>query len=117
MVLSSAAACYRGAVRPFMDLFGASGTVYRFRLAQPDALPTAAGNFVCVAAAQGGDRIVGCGVTANLATAASAWKAAADQEGATHLFIRLNVVGQLRMDEHDDLVSALHPPLVVSDLG
>ncbi|WP_374575990.1 hypothetical protein [Phenylobacterium sp.] len=104
------------AVQPIMDLRGASGAIYRFRLAQPDALPNAAGNFVCLVAAQDGDRVVTCGATTSLATAAAAWKAAA-RDGATHLFIRLNVARQVRTVEHDDLVSALSPARVISDPG
>ena len=100
---------------PFIDLRGASGAVYRFRLAQPDNPPNAAGNFVCVAEGPDGHRVVCCGAITSLAGASSAWREAVHQEGATRLYVRLNVVSHIRMNEHSDLVSELRPPLVISD--
>lgn len=99
----------------FIDLRGASGDVYRYRLAQTNTLPATAGNFVYVAPPLEAGRVVCCGATRNLAKAAEAAADAVKQHGATHLYVRLNVMSRARRREHDDLVSALQPPLVVSD--
>ncbi len=106
---------YRTQVTSFIDLNGASGVVYRFRLAQPEALPDAAGNFVWIAEPPPTGRVICCGTTRNLIKAAETWADAVKQEGATHLYVRLNVASSARTSEHDDLVASLHPPLVVVD--
>lgn len=108
---------YRTPVTAFIDLHGASGAVYRFRQAPLGPLPAAAGNFVYVAARAQAGRIACCGTTTNLATSAKAWADAAKQEGGVHLYVRLNVASRARAIEHDDLVAALHPPLIATDPG
>lgn len=106
---------YRLPVASFIDLHGASGVIYRFRLAELENLPASAGNFVCTADASQDGRVVCCGTTTNLVTAAKAWANAVKQEGAAQLYVRLNVASRARASEHDDLVAAFHPPLVVAD--
>ncbi len=99
----------------FIDLQGASATVYRFRLAHPDELPASAGNFICMADTPQGDRVVCCGIARRLTDAGRAWTRAVKQHGADRLYVRLNVRAAVREHEHGDLVSALQPPLVVSE--
>lgn len=87
----------------FIDISGASGANYRFRL-WPDGtahLPVA-GNFVVVLG--GPDRVLVIGMTNDLSQARSATKAA----GETHVYTRLNVARATREAEHADLV-AHHP--------
>jgi hypothetical protein len=102
-------------VPPFIDLRGASGAVYRFRLAPLSTLPPSAGNFVCVAGEAPQLHVVACGATLVLERAANVWAQAVNQHGATGLYVRLNIAASTRASEHHDLVSALDPPLVAVD--
>jgi hypothetical protein len=104
-------------VKPFIDLVGASGAVYRFRAVQ-DAreLPASAGNFVCVRADGASDQVVCCGTARSLARAAEAWRTAAENGQTPDLYIRLNVSRSQREAEHQDLVAVLAAALVVSDV-
>lgn len=102
-------------MKPFLDLTGASGSVYRFRLAaDPSALPATAGNFVWVRDAKEGSEIVCLGTARTLMRAAAARQAAQWRE-ATDLYLRLNVSRETRDGEHEDIVAAVRPPLVLHD--
>ncbi len=94
-----------------IDLRGASGAVYRFRLADDaGAKTTISGNFVYVRATDGDPEILYIGQTDNLMMGVSArWPEAVSAHGATHLFTRLNVAGAARGAELQDLLEALHP--------
>lgn len=102
-------------VKPFLDLVGASGSVYRFRLFNAESeLPATAGNFVCVRARPEGHEIVCCGTTRSLLRAGSAWKVAG-RRAETELYLRLNVSRAARDGEHEDIVAAAQPMLVLAD--
>ncbi len=94
-----------------IDLRGASGAVYRFRLADDgSAKTTISGNFVYVRATDGDPVVLFLGQTDNLMLGVSVrWPEAVSDHGATHLFTRLNVAGAARGAELEDLLAALHP--------
>jgi hypothetical protein len=101
-------------MQDFIDLTGASGTPYRFRI-WPDGaahLPIA-GNYVVVGASAKGVAVLLVGATNDL-TQARAERARVARRGATYLFTRLNVARAQRAAEHEDLVAA-YPSAVVSD--
>jgi hypothetical protein len=94
-------------MREFLDLQGASGAQYRFRLStvgfQP---PCTAGNYVFVREEAQGFTVLGVGESNDLATLAVDWPAAR-RRGATHVFTRLNVSRATREAEHQDLAGRL----------
>jgi hypothetical protein len=99
-------------MQDFIDLQGASGATYRFRLWREGAshLPIA-GNYVFVREDQKKPVVVLAGTSLDLSTCrADAGKATA--RGATHLYTRLNVARALRTAEHQDLVAHHKPELV-----
>ncbi|MET0294080.1 MAG: hypothetical protein ABW042_03615 [Phenylobacterium sp.] len=88
----------------FIDIYGASGTAYRFRRwSTSEAHPPMAGNFALVAEQSG--KVVAVGVTDDLSGAVRELETIAP---GTTLFTRLNVARRLREAEHTDL-TALHP--------
>jgi hypothetical protein len=93
-------------VRAFLDLQGASGATYRYRLA-PDGdvgLPTA-GNYVCVRE-QGEDfGLLASGTTFDLSSATADWRRAVAQHGPAQLFVRLNVSASVREAEEQDIAA------------
>jgi hypothetical protein len=94
-----------------IDLCGASGTIYRYRIANP-VRPNIAGsgNFVYVRDEDGAAQVVFAGETDSLALdSLLRWDEAVRQHGATHLFMRLNVSGATRACELSDLLPALDP--------
>lgn len=96
-------------MREFIDLTGASGANYRFRLWQQGAPHSPmAGNYVFVKADAEGDgySIVQAGVSDDLSTVRSVFEKAA-KRGATHVFTRLNVSRAVRTAEHEDISAAL----------
>jgi hypothetical protein len=104
-------------MNPVLDLTGASGAVYRFRLVGDlNDLPVMAGNFVCVRG-DGGGEIVCCGTARSLVQARGVWAAAVKEHKADQLYVRLNVSRSLREAEHEDIVQAARPPLVLTDIG
>jgi hypothetical protein len=99
-------------MQDFIDLKGASGAEYRFRLwPEGAAHPPIAGNFVFVKAESEGLTVVLVGVTNDLSLARSA-AAKAAKRGGTHVFTRLNVARALRSAEHADLVAGYKGALV-----
>ena len=91
----------------YIDLQGASGAVYRYKLAEDgDPRTTIAGNFVYVDAA---GHVVYAGEANNLHSAGTRWSEAVARHKATHLYTRLNVSGASRTEEFKDLVEALNP--------
>ncbi|HEY2661083.1 MAG TPA: hypothetical protein VGI79_15285 [Caulobacteraceae bacterium] len=105
-------------MKPFIDIPGASGSVYRFqRIGGPARLPATAGNFIFMRSGPDGDEVVCCGMARSLMLADAAWKSAVEQHQATSIFIRLNISRLIRTAEHDDLVAKQKPILVVTDPG
>jgi hypothetical protein len=104
-------------VKPFLDIKGASGTTYRFRLVGDlAALPAGAGNLLLVRHAAGRSHVVGCASCRSLAHSRDDWVRARGQAGADSLYIRLNVSSAVRKAEHEDLVAACQPLLVAAEV-
>ncbi|WP_297510080.1 hypothetical protein [uncultured Caulobacter sp.] len=100
-------------MKPYIELKGASGAVYRYKLAENgDPGTTIAGNYVYVDAR--GD-VVYAGEANNLIDAKSRWADARARHGATWLYTRLNVSGASRADEYSDIVIALQPVMNQAD--
>lgn len=92
-------------MRDFIDLEGASGAAYRFRLWPDDASHQAiAGNYVCVRADGADFEVVSVGETLDLSDLR---KALPEQvrEATTHVYTRLNVARAIRCAEYDDLMA------------
>ena len=94
-------------MKPYIDLQGASGAVYRYKLAEDrDPRTTIAGNFVFVDAA---GTSVYAGEANNLHGAANRFPEASLKHKAEYLYTRLNVSGASRSDELQDIVAAVRP--------
>jgi hypothetical protein len=94
-------------VKPYIDLQGASGAVYRYKLAEDrDPRTTIAGNFIFVDAA---GSVIYAGEANNLHGAGNRFSEAAQKHKAEHLYTRLNVSGVSRSDELQDILTALNP--------
>ena len=92
-------------MKDFIDLEGASGAKYRFRL-WPDGTPhlPTGGNFVYVRQEQRGFTVLVVGESNDLSQARAQWPEAV-RRGATHAFTRLNVSRAVRTAEHQDLAA------------
>ena len=96
-------------MKDFIDLQGASGAAYRFRLWADGAdHQPIAGNYVCVQAEGGEARIVSVGETLDLSAVREALPKRL-REATTHIYTRLNVARAIRCAEHEDLM-ARHAP-------
>ncbi len=96
-------------MKPYIDLQGASGAVYRYKLAEDrDPRTTIAGNFVFVDAV---GNVVYAGEANNLHGAGNRFPEAAQKHRAEFLYTRLNVSGASRSDELQDIVAALKPTM------
>jgi hypothetical protein len=94
-------------VKLYIDLQGASGAVYRYKLAEDgDPRTTIAGNFIYVDAA---GHVIYAGEANNLHSAGTRWSEAVSRHKATHLYTRLNVSGASRTEEFNDIVATLNP--------
>jgi hypothetical protein len=101
-------------MREFVDLRGASGTLYRFRLwPEGGAHPPIAGNYIVLREEASGLKILLAGVTSDLSQAAAESRKALAKDPAARLYTRLNVARALRSSEHEDIV-AEHRPVTVS---
>ena len=100
----AAAQTWRTLMREIIDLKGASGATYRFRLWAVGAshLPMA-GNYAFVREQTGGFAVLAAGAIDDLSHTRSTHGAAAGKAGATHLFTRLNVSRAVRMAEAADI--------------
>ena len=96
-------------MRDFIDLQGASGAAYRFRLwpAGADHLPIA-GNYVCVRADGDDFEIVSIGETLDLSGLRDSLPRKV-REATTHVYTRLNVARAIRCAEHEDLMARYRP--------
>jgi hypothetical protein len=94
----------------FLDLTGASGAAYRFRIWPPGAphLPMA-GNYACVREERDGYSIVLLGESLDLSQVRDKLPKKA-RETTTHIYTRLNVARAIRCAEHDDLKAHLAAP-------
>ncbi len=103
---------YDRPVKEHLDLQGASGATYRFRLiGDPDELPATSGNFAYVRWRGPTPQVACCGAVNSLTSANRLWDEAVRVHGAQGLYIRLNVARALREEEHADLVEKLRPPM------
>jgi hypothetical protein len=103
-------------VQDLIDLQGASGATYRFRLiADPAELPATSGNFVYVRWRGSAAQVFCCGAVNSLGAARRLWDEAVRAYGATSLYVRLNVARAVRDQEHADLVGKYRPPMAVLD--
>lgn len=95
-----------------LDLQGASGATYRFRLvADPAGLPATSGNFVYVRWRGAAAQVACCGAVHTLASANRFWDEAVRAHKVEGLYIRLNVARAVRDQEHEDLMAKLRPPM------
>lgn len=89
----------------FIDLEGASGAKYRFRL-WPEGRrhPPMAGNFVCIRGQGKRATIVHVGETLDLSSARDQLAPEVAQQ-TTYLYTRLNISRAIRNAEHQDLAA------------
>jgi len=93
-------------MREFVDLRGASGTFYRFRLwPEGGAHPPIAGNYVVVREDPVGLKIMLAGITPDLSQAAIQARKPLAKDASARLFTRLNVARAQRISEHEDIVA------------
>jgi hypothetical protein len=98
--------CGLGAeLKDFIDLEGASGAHYRFRVWR-DGEPhqPIGGHYVYLRDEDAGFTVLHVGETNDLSQARSAWPMAL-HAGATHAFTRLNVLWATRSADHEDLAA------------
>ena len=94
-------------MKPYIDLQGASGAVYRYKLAEDrDPRTTIAGNFIFVDAS---GTVVYAGEANNLHGAGNRFPEASQKHKAEYLYTRLNVSGASRTDELHDIIAAVKP--------
>lgn len=99
-------------MREHLDLTGASGTAYRFRLVEdPAELPATPGNFVYVRWRGSAAQVMCCAAADSLVEARNRWDLAVRSHGVQGLYIRLNVARATRVEEYHDLNLRLRPPL------
>ena len=93
-------------MKDIIDLHGASGAKYRFRLWPPGAghLPMG-GNYAFVREEPGGFTMLAAAAVDDLSLTRSTHGAAASARGATHLFTRLNVSRAVRTFEAEDVAA------------
>ncbi len=98
-----------------LDIAGASGAVYRFRLWPAGAMHSPmASNFVFVRLSEGKFEIVYSGERSHFALTHDTWpewNRARNDFGATHVYTRLNISEATRQQEMADIVEAYHPPM------
>ena len=103
---------YHRPVQEHLDLKGASGATYRFRLiAEPGQLPATSGNFVYVRWRGATPQVFCLGAVNSLGSASRDWDEAVRVHGASGLYVRLNVARSVRDAEHADLVEKHRPPM------
>ena len=92
-------------MREFIDLQGASGATYRFRL-WPDgaAHQPIAGNYICVRADGDAYQVLSVGESLDLSQVREKLPKRL-KETATSVYTRLNVARAIRCAEHEDLLA------------
>lgn len=103
-------------MREFVDLTGASGTLYRFRVwPEGGAHPPIAGNYIVLREdASGGVKVLLAGITSDLSQAASECRKALAKDPDARLYTRLNVARAVRGAEHEDIVAAYNPAVLTA---
>jgi hypothetical protein len=97
-------------MREFVDLRGASGNLYRFRLwPEGGAHPPIAGNYIVLREDGDDVKVLLAGVTSDLSQAANECRKLLAKDAEARLYTRLNVARALRSAEHDDIVAAYRP--------
>jgi hypothetical protein len=93
-------------VQAFVDLRGASGAGYRFRLSPGgEGHSPTAGNYALVRADDAGFRVFAIASTNDLTLATTSWKRAQSKRSDLLLYTRLNVSGAVREAEEQDIAS------------
>ena len=101
-------------MQAFVDLQGASGVSYRFRLAPDGAVTTPiAGNYAFVRETPDGVTVMSISATNDLSSATAEWKRATAKHGPLHLYTRLNVSAAVREAERQDIAAHYKPRLRV----
>ena len=100
-------------MRDFLDIRGASGSIYRFsRFRDGSPLSAMGGNYVYARERDGALELVFSGESENLMRDAQRqWDEAVNTHGAEHLFSRLNISERVRTQENDDILAAVTPPM------
>ena len=99
-------------MQEILDLQGASGSHYRFRLIpDPAQLPATSGNFVHVRWSGASAQVVYCGAVSALTSAADRWSETRSAHDAAGLYVRLNVARKERDEAHADLVAKYRPAM------
>jgi hypothetical protein len=108
---------YRDDVKPFVDLAGASGELYRFRRAEGGLSP-AGGNFVYVREVDGETKVVCCGKARSLTSVLMGRIWISDENALPDdtLYIRLNAASRVRDAEHEDLIAGLPRQFVILEM-
>lgn len=102
----------------FLDIPGASGASYRFRRVESGSeLPVTAGNILAVDEQDGSPRFVCAATARSLGRAAEQLDKELKGRRVGALYIRLNVSTPVREAEHRDIVEAIRPAVVLTDLG
>jgi hypothetical protein len=92
-------------MQDFIDLKGASGAEYRFRVwAEGAAHLPIAGNYAILKVDEEGVSVLLIGATNDLSQARKDWSRVA-KRSPTHIFTRLNVARATREAEHADLTA------------
>ncbi|HEY9234601.1 MULTISPECIES: hypothetical protein [Phenylobacterium] len=103
-------------MKDLLDIEGASGALYRFRLHDTNReLPATAGNYLIVRREEGALQVIGCGEAQSLMSARPLWAEAVAEHGAEQLYLRLNVARAHRVGEHEDIVAKHRPQLVKNE--
>ena len=100
-------------MRDLIDIHGASERTYRFMLVR-DGRPLSpmGGNYLYVLEEGGELKVLYVGEAQNmLKDARDLWGQAVQMHGAVALYMRLNISERIRKQEHDDLLTALKPPM------
>lgn len=103
-------------MKAFIDLAGASGATYRFRLVPaPAQLVASAGNFAFLRAGPDDEVLVCIGTALSLSDAANAWTIAVARHQANAIYVRLNIARDVRMYEHQDIAERHAPIMLVTE--
>ena len=100
-------------MRSHIDVEGASGQSYRFRIWPEDGVHAPMpGNFVFVRQDPDAVALIYAGEINDLSMAQARWPEALETHGATDIFTRLNVSGAVRRAEQADIRARHHPPMI-----
>lgn len=99
-------------MQTFVDLQGASGASYRFRLAPGGEVSSPiAGNYAYIREEPEGFTVLSVAATNDLSSAIAEWKRAVAKYGEMHLYTRLNVSAAVREAEQQDIAIHYKPRL------